>query len=188
MQKCAAIIIDNRPGLEPIIEAHERYLPKDWDVFWVKNEQTNTAAEYNRLLTSKRLWRNLSEKVLIFQHDSMLLREGIEEFLEWDFIGAPIKNIPGCMNGGLSIRDSKSMLRVIDNIPYQGAQISGNEDIYFVNGLRQLSGWLPNEDEAQKFSVETSFALGSIGYHAIDRYLTPSECSQIRNQYNKASA
>lgn len=182
---CAALIIDNRPGLEPIIEAHERYIPKDWPVYWLKNEGTNTPAEYNRLLTSKRLWRTLPEKVLIFQHDSMLLAPGVENFLEWDFIGANIKNIEGCMNGGLSIRDRKGMLKVIDNIPYQGMGVHGNEDIYFVNGLRQLSGWLPTKEETQKFSVETEFHLGSLGYHAIDKYLSPVECDNIRNQYIK---
>lgn len=188
MDKCCALIIDNRTGLEPIIGQHERFIPKDWPVYWLKNEATTTAADYNRLLTSKRLWRNLPEKVLIFQHDSMILREGIEDFLEWDFIGADIPNIPGCMNGGFSLRDSKAMLKVIDNIPYQGMSVHGNEDIYFVNGLRQLSGWLPTKEETQKFSVETEYHLGSIGYHAIDKYLSPAECDNIRNQYKRQSA
>ena len=181
LMTCAAVIVDNRPGIEPIIQAHEKYLPKDWDMLWVKNEQTNSAHEYNKLLTSKRFWRNMPDKVLIFQHDSMLLREGIEEFLEWDFIGAPIKHIPGCMNGGLSLRDSKAMLKVINHLPYSPRL--GNCDIYFVNALRQFNGRLPNKETAQKFSVETEFHLGSVGYHAIDSYLTPTECKLIREQY-----
>jgi hypothetical protein len=183
MANCCALIIDNREGLEPIISAHEKYIPKDWPVYWLKNEATTTIHEYNKLLTSKRLWRNLPEKVLIFQSDSMLLRDGVEDFLEFDFCGANIKKISGCFNGGLSIRDSKAMLKVINQFPYQGEQISGNEDIWFVNCLRKLGSHLPTYEQSNKFSVETEYHLGAVGYHAIDKYLNPSECEAIRNQY-----
>lgn len=182
----SALIIENRdlPGLKQIIENHELFLPKDCEIYWIKNEQINSIADYNRLLTSKRLWRNVpTEKVLIFQWDSMLLRNGIEDFLEFDYCGANIKNILGCMNGGLSIRDKKAMLKVIDNFQYQGEQISGNEDIYFCNALRQLQSHLPTFEEANKFSVETYYALGSCGFHAIEKYLTPLECQAIKTQY-----
>ncbi len=113
----------------------------------------------------------------------MLLRKGCEDFLEFDFVGANIKNIPGCMNGGLSMRDSKAMLKVINNFAWENEQVSGNEDIWFVNCLRQLQGYLPTKEEAQRFSVETEYSLGSVGYHAISKYLTPSECEAIKNQY-----
>ncbi len=186
MQSFSALIIENRdlPGLKQIIEEHEKFLPKGCEVYWIKNEAINTIHDYNKLLTSKRLWRNIpSEKVLLFQWDSMLLRKGCEDFLEFDFVGANIKHIPGCMNGGLSMRDSKAMLKVINNFGWENEQVSGNEDIWFVNCLRQLQGYLPTKEEAQKFSVETEYNLGSVGYHAISKYLTPSECEAIRNQY-----
>lgn len=187
---CVAVIIDNRhlPNMEDIIIQHELMLPYDWQVWHIANEPINSIGDYNRLLTSKRFWRNMPEKVLIFQHDSMLLREGIEEFLEFDFVGAPIRNIPGCMNGGLSLRSSKAMMDVINKYPYQGESVHGNEDIYFVNQMT-FTGWdrynLPSLEQAQKFSVETIFGLGSLGYHAIDKYLTASECEAIRGQYEK---
>lgn len=181
MASCCALIIDTRDGIEPIIEQHERFLPKDWPVYWIKNEATTTIHEYNKLLTSKRLWRNLSEKVLIFQSDSMLLRDGVEDFLEFDFCGANIKKIKGCFNGGLSIRDSKAMLKVLNNKSWN--QSLGNEDIFYVNALRELNGKLPTYEQANKFSVETEYHLGSVGYHAISKYLNPSECEAIKNQY-----
>lgn len=181
MSSCCAIIIDNREGLEPIISAHEQFIPKDWPVYWIKNEETTTAYEYNKLLTSKRLWRNLADKVLIFQSDSMLLKGGIEDFLEWDFCGANIKNIPACMNGGLSIRDTKAMLKVLNNKNWNPSL--GNEDIFYVNALRELNGHLPSKEIANQFSVETEYHLGSVGYHAISKYLTPSECNAIMIQY-----
>lgn len=186
MQQLSALIIENRdlPGLEQTILQHEKFLPKDCEIYHIKNEVINSIADYNKLLTSKRLWRNIpTEKVLIFQWDSMLLRKGCEDFLEFDFVGANIKMISGCMNGGLSIRDSKAMLKVINNFTYEGEQRSGNEDIWFVNYLRQLQGYLPTREEANKFSIETEYHLGSCGFHAIEKYLTPSECNAIKTQY-----
>lgn len=183
--KFAAVIIDDRhlPNMEEIILGHEIMLPVDWQVWHIGNEPVNSISNYNRLLTSKRFWRCMPDKVLIFQHDSMLLREGIEEFLDYDFIGAPIKNIPGCMNGGLSLRDRATMLKIINNFPYMGESIHGNEDIYFCNGLEWVGAKIPTMEVAQQFSVETIFGLGSLGYHAIDKYLTASECTAIRGQY-----
>lgn len=182
MESACALIIDNRPGIEPIIEAHEKFIPKDWPIYWIKNEDTSTAYGYNKLLTSKRLWRNLPEHVLIFQADSMLLKAGVEDFIGWDFIGSSIPKIGfPAMNGGLSLRNTKAMLKVIDMTPWS-PQL-GNEDIYFCNALNHSKGNLPNYETANKFSVETEYHLGSIGYHAISKHLSESECNQIINQY-----
>lgn len=186
MSACA-VIVETRPipNIEGIIQAHNQYLP-DWfeETRWIKYEPINSMSDYNRLLTSQRFWRMMPDKVLIFQTDSMLLKQGIEDFLEWDFCGAAIPKIGWpAMNGGLSIRDTKAMLKVIETIPYQGMSVHGNEDIYFCNALNQIGGKLPNYETAQKFSVETKFALGSVGYHQIEAYLTVSECEAIRNQY-----
>lgn len=185
----AAVIIENRFDVSEVIRQHQKFLPPDWLVLHIQNEPVYSMSDYNNLLTSKRFWRNMPDKVLIFQHDSQILRSGIEDFLEWDFIGSPIKHIEGCMNGGLSLRDSNAMLKIINNIPFEGEHINGNEDIYFVNGLRQLSGYLPSKEIAQQFSVETIFGLGSLGYHQIEAWLTPGECEQIKMQYgnNRAS-
>ena len=73
---------------------------------------------YNNLLTSKSFWEEIPhEKIQIFQHDSGLLRSGIEQFLEWDYIGSPIpKTI--AQNGGLSIRTKSVMLDIIKNTKF----------------------------------------------------------------------
>lgn len=186
MNSFSALIIDNRQiqGIEKIIEAHEKFLPKDCEVYWIKNEAINSIRDYNRLLTSKHLWRNIpTEKVLIFQWDSELWKLVTDEHWQFDFIGANIPKIPGCMNGGLSIRDAKAMLKVINNFSYEGEQASGNEDIWFVNCLRQLQSDLPTKEQAEKFSIETELKYDSCGGHAIEKYLTQSQCQAVRNQY-----
>lgn len=182
MNNLVAIIIENRPipGIEQIIEAHEKMLPKDTPVYWIKNEPINSMGDYNRLLTSKRLWRNLSENVLIFQHDSMILKPGIEEFMEWDYVGAPWKFQEHGGNGGLSFRKRSAMMRVIDKFNYNG---NPNEDVWFCNCLKELGMNLAPREVCEKFSCESIFKLGTYGYHQIESYLTPKECEAIRNQY-----
>lgn len=187
--KCAAIIIDDRDEIaNKAIKAHKKYLPNDWDVFHIKPPyeggiySLKSASDYNRVLTNASFWRGCNyDRVLIFQYDSGLLRHGIEEFLEWDYIGAWIKNIHACMNGGLSIRNPRLMYDICVNTPYRGMALDGNEDIYFCNHLRRLNAKLPNKETCNRFSVETEFAMGSVGYHAINKY--HKNYKQILKQY-----
>lgn len=143
---------------------------------------------YNKTLTSKFFWEHIpADKVLIFQHDSLLLRNGIKEFLQYDFIGAPIyhEHLPmPCMNGGLSLRSKSKMLEVIEKIPYD-YNLHGNEDIYFCRGIEHIGGNLPTKEVASMFSVESIFSLGSLGCHAIDKYLTHDEVFKIMRQYEQ---
>lgn len=187
--KCAAIIVENRniPGLDNIIQAHKRMLPADWDIVHVNDAPIKTIHDYNALLTSKRFWENMPwDRVLIFQHDSELLRPGIKDFLEWDYIGAPIPKIYDCMNGGLSVRNPKVMADICEKYPWAGEGSHGNEDIYFCNRLPWVNAKYPTQIGGfpmHLFACETEFQLGTLGAHAIDRYLSPEQCHQIRTQY-----
>lgn len=177
----AAIIIDSRPEIAAkALEEHRPFIPKDWDIKAVTGYEINSIADYNRLLTSDHFWRGLKyDRVLIFQHDSRLLRYGVEEFLEWDFCGAPIKWMPGYFNGGLSIRNPRLMYQICKLFPWDGETA---EDLYFVKHIWAAGGKLPYFDTAQRFSVETTFATGSIGCHAIEKYLTPEQVKEIYAQ------
>lgn len=180
---CGAVIVETRqiPNLEEIIDNHVKFLPKNWGLMVIKDVVVHSLSDYNRLMTSKAFWDNLPyDKILVFQSDSMLLRTGIEEFLEYDFIGAPLYHIDfPAMNGGLSLRSKKAMLEVIEKIQYTG----GNEDVFFCNGIKELKGKLPTKEVAQKFSVETIFGYGSLGVHALEKWHTPEQCELILNQY-----
>lgn len=181
MESCVAIVIDNLHPIEPIIALHEPYLPKGCDIYHLAKENVNSIADYNSLMTSKRLWRNLSnfESVIVFQHDSQLVRHGIEDFLQYEFCGAPIawfQNPFNLMNGGLSIRSPKAMMRVINSIDYDGDA----EDLFFCKSLYQLNGFMPTCDEAKKFSVETLWHDSPIGVHAPEKYLSVEQCNKLR--------
>jgi hypothetical protein len=136
----AAVIVETREfaGFGNIVRSHLKYLPTDWKLEVYCSQQnhqfvmhelmgleyrivdsnvviTNTN-DYNKLLLSTTFWQPLSqyEKVLVFQSDSEILRTGIEEFLQWDYVGAPWPFDQRGGNGGLSIRNPKVMMECIE--------------------------------------------------------------------------
>lgn len=203
--KGTAVIVETRPlkNIKEIVLNHKEYSGFDILFFhgtenydWVSGELNGIegisffnlgikeidANWYNRILTSKFFWNAIkTDKVLVFQHDSWMLRKGIEEFYPYNFCGALIYHMEyPCQNGGLSLRDKSKMLEVIDKVPYDGRT---NEDIYFTRGLQHIGGILPSKEVCMKFSVETIAGTGSLGYHCIDRYLSQEICNYIKNQY-----
>jgi hypothetical protein len=137
--------------------------------------------KYNKLLKSIKFCDSLPyDKVLIFQTDSRLLREGIEEFLEWDYVGSPWKFQEHGGNGGLSLRSVEIMKHIVNNYKFSPR----NEDALICNIMKDKNiGKLAPRDICSKFGVETIFQLGTLGCHAIDKWLTNDECKQVLNQY-----
>lgn len=206
----AAVIVETRilPNLKEIIDGHMSRLPRGWDLVIYHgsaNEKAMRAAaehiktvmfvnmhlhgmsirEYNQLLTNRVFWLNLCkyERVLIFQTDSMLLRKGIEEFLEWDYVGAPWEWQDHGGNGGLSIRNPHVMGKIVSTFQWNG----DNEDTFFSNLLndKPIFGRLAPRGVAKRFSCETIFNLGTLGYHAADKYMTKEQFNQIKTQYDE---
>lgn len=198
MAKYALVIVETRelPNLCAIIDNHLDYVPKDWDLVvfgsslnkeTIKKNYPNAifndlvdininSSYYNRLLTSIQFWDYLQpyDRVLIFQHDSKLLRNGIENFIHYDYVGAPWKHIHlKGGNGGLSIRNPYVMKYVCENFNYNES-VDGNEDIYF---CKHINGWanVAGMEDACKFSVETMFYPTPIGCHAPEKYLNEFE-------------
>ncbi len=180
-----ALIVDSRPTstLDEVIQAHMDFLP-GWHLrHW--QPSISSIREYNEFMTSERLWEGLKsyEYVLVFQHDSGLLKEIEDKFFGYSYVGAPwSKNAPWARpdraggNGGLSLRDPRAMLELVKKDPFCGTI---NEDIYFVRKLNNLAPY----EICKEFSVETEFQMGTTGWHAIDKYLTKEECNKIRGQY-----
>ncbi len=79
----------------------------------------------SEFITNKWIWEDLApaEHVLVFQADSILCANSVrsvEDFFEWDLIGAPIKPELGIgYNGGLSLRKRSTMLRVLDEFDWK---------------------------------------------------------------------
>lgn len=199
----AACIVETRMmDLREVVKRHFDYLPQGWQLY-VFTTPTNknfyelqlpqakvctfngdkyTEKLYNELLTTSDFWEVFKDfnRVLIFQHDSGLLREGIENYLEWDYVGAPIKKIPNCYNGGLSLRNPALMLDICSK--YRWHPNLGNEDVFFCNIMNRGFGKLAPRVVCSEFSCETIFALNTLGWHNIYRYLKPEQVTQILNQ------
>lgn len=174
----AVVLIENRFDYEKIWKDHAKFLP---DHIRYIDTTVNSVEEYNKRLTSKEFWEDIDEEnILIIQHDSALLRSGIEEFYKWDYVGAPWTFQQHGGNGGLSFRKKSAMIECIEKVPYNGID---NEDIYFSNALKTLGKNLAPREACEQFSCEAIFKLGTLGYHAIDKWLSPDQCEQIKNQY-----
>ena len=99
----------------------------------------------------------------MFQNDSMLLKSGIEEFLKWDYIGAPWKTPKeGCFvgNGGLSLRTKDKMIEITEKYASDNGMW---EDIYF---SKYTNGdGLADIESARKFAMEDDYYHDPMGIH-----------------------
>ena len=214
--KKGSVIIETRLlfNLKEVVDNHLKFLPGDWgltifgskqnerffrehypkaEFVFIGDEKEVDQKAYNEILTSSWFWKSLTyDKILIFQHDSRMLREGIEEFLEYDYVGAPWGFQMHGGNGGFSLRSKQAMIDIIENsrpYPYRFPE-DGNEDVWFCNQMKRnekiSQKWkLAPREVCQLFSVESIYHLGTLGYHAIDKYLTPLEIMLIESQYDK---
>jgi hypothetical protein len=150
-------------------EGNENYIKnivKDWDNILltkidIENIDKNSHTE---LLKSLEFWELVKgEIVLNFQIDSLLLRDNIDDFLMYDFIGAPWskpKEGKFVGNGGLSIRNKE---KTIEYLNLHKNEEGVWEDIFFVKYLDDNN--LPDVLEAMKFSVEDIFYPYPVGVH-----------------------
>ncbi len=178
------------------------HLLKDFDVE-VRNlgRDNLTFAEYNTLFFSPNFWLSMPfENILIFQTDAVLIDGNLDEFLKYDYVGAPwnknqkwrtdgpviLNNLKGggfvrgtptvhlTGNGGLSLRRRSAMLRGLENTK----RILINEDYFFSVHCARLINVSPAEI-AMRFSVETVFCPDTVGFHACWKYLSDDQMAWI---------
>jgi hypothetical protein len=204
MINLAALIVETRKvdNLEQVIFDHMRHLPKGTDLYILTSWHNEYLSKYfpnatfrfstrdmpvdkyNRLMTSPEFWDDFLDydRILVFQHDSMLLRGGIEEFYPYDYVGAPWAWNPTYGgNGGLSLRNPKVMLEITERYPWNGIQ---NEDHWLCMHMSNFRiGSLAPLDVCKRFSCEGIFELGTLGYHAIEKWLTVEAIHKVKSQY-----
>ena len=118
-----------------------------------------TQNEYSNYLCTLEFWNLLvGEKILIYQEDTCIFKHNINDFLEWDYIGAPwslLQNdTPNCVgNGGFSLRTKQCMIDVINTISLEKTTFNsstlnymvtsklshGPEDVYFSLNMQTSS-------------------------------------------------
>ena len=144
------------------------------------------ASEYSKILASEDFWNLfIGEKILIYQEDSCIFKSNINDFLKWDYIGAPWPyhqndNENGVGNGGFSLRSKNIMIKIIklisiENTIFEKSTVEymknsnlyiAPEDVYFsLNIIRYKCGEIPNREIASEFSTEYILNNNSLGGH-----------------------
>lgn len=142
--------------------------------------------QYSKIMTSIDFWNGLvGEKILIYQEDTCIFGNNINEFLKYDYIGAPwhlcnYTNKDNIGNGGFSLRTRKSMIDVINEKTIESTpipQFIGDymkvlninilpEDDYFTINMYNLNKFnMPDRTTASSFSTESIFSGNSFGGH-----------------------
>lgn len=163
---------------------------QNWNhVKYVNLQVTNlNIHQYNHILTTVPFWNFLRrlgcKNSLLFQTDTVLLKDNVDDFLHYDFIGAPWcvewYNIKGGYNGGLSLRNVEKMIDIIQKshpLFFENTMVHINEDIYFAYFMDKYRSEciLPEHDVAKQFSVETVYYPDPIGMHQPHVSKFPSE-------------
>ncbi|KAL8775312.1 MAG: hypothetical protein Q9209_000319 [Squamulea sp. 1 TL-2023] len=150
------------------------------------NVTLNRHAAISELFTRPWLYHQLApyKHLLFFQADSILCANSprmVEDFLQYDFIGAPIDRKYGHgYNGGLSLRNRDKMLEVLERYHYTGdpKDESRFEDQWFARKLEKLpvgpnyepGANLPTPEVATRFGVETIWQDRPFGLHQVSRW------------------
>lgn len=156
-----------------------------------KNLEEN---EYNDLLCSQDFWKKIkscgAKQSLIFQSDTLLLKNNIDDFLHYDYVGAPwhIKwmGMLEVGNGGLSLRNVDKMLDITKYCPR--LQYMKNEDVYFCYWCIMREFKVAPVDVAKKFAVESVYYDSPCGLHKphIDKFGNRALYSKLFDKYIKS--
>ena len=141
----------------------------------VGNLNLNT---YSDVLKDSNFYQYIpSEMFLIFQTDSIILPKNkllINDFLQYDYVGAPWVSNNKVGNGGLSLRRKSKMLEIIQNKGY----IPGHEDVYFaLNHIGKCN--IPDYTIAKYFSIETMYNDTAFGIHKCWGHLTKPQLDYL---------
>ena len=139
-------------------------LPSNYSVF--------DRESVSQMFTDPYLYKDIlspAEHLLVFQPDSIFCANApptLNDFLEWDWIGAPwSKELTYGGNGGLSLRKVSRILEVLG----KERRTAGDfqlEDLWFSTRLNRLDGTkMPNATISKTFSVESVWDKSPLGYH-----------------------
>ena len=150
--------------------------------------------KYQDFIFSKEFYDNVhGEKILIFQTDSLLLKQFDMNYFNYDFIGAvwneatiqqeklfklfKEKKLIG--NGGFNIRDVQKCRRIAaEAFNYQKPLFVNEDNIYsfmLQENLKLLNVKFPSIEEAMYFSVETVYHPDPMAIHAFYKYFYGKE-------------
>lgn len=131
---------------------------------------------YNLLLTGESFWERFAEEhIIVFQLDSIFLREPkVEEYSD-DFLGAVCGQAESensfVVNGGFSYRSKSAMIRACREMEFKRFYRTMAEDVLFTDVLRRGNYRFPTMQRCNDFAIETIGNCNTcIGVHGTDKY------------------
>jgi hypothetical protein len=145
---------ENKDAVKKLID----HLPKKWKSRASMRDiglNTMNEAAYNELMMSDRILKEIpTEMFLVIQTDSLICKEGkhlLDDFMEFDYVGAPWEGRNALGNGGFSLRRKSKMLEILEKCPTDGH----NEDGFYSGGCDEARPHKPSPSHAKDFSIET---------------------------------
>jgi hypothetical protein len=172
---------------------------ENYNVVRFSDKYFKSPKTYNHLMVSEGFYQSFIsfEYILIYQLDAYVFEDKLKDWCEkgYDYIGAPklkkehlndkvsLLSEPILMNGGLSLRNVKSILRYIRYYGFFFKDWKANEDAMFSFAQRRSYPFrwllkLPSWKEALAFSIEKNPQIGikllggnlPFGCHAWEKY------------------
>lgn len=116
--------------------------------------------------------------MFLFQTDSMICANSaqkVEDFFEYDFIGAAHPYILGAFNGGLSLRNITLSREIVekydigDDIGEGTNDLGAFEDAWFCDKMKNMNAKFPSRALAGQFSVDYVWTERPLAYHGINK-------------------
>jgi hypothetical protein len=146
-------------------------------VLYNLNVDNLTLGDYNNLLVDPLFYNNIpTETFLIFQTDTVIcdnFNNTVDDYLDYDYVGAPWPWSEQGGNGGLSLRKKSKMLEIIKKCPYDGVM---PEDVYFSSSCIKTK--FPDKSHSKFFSNEQIYTSYSFGTHKPWNHLQKTELDQ----------
>lgn len=145
-------------------------------VRWVTSPPLKGIEDYNRIMLRELVHHVKTSHVLIMQWDGFITDPGRwrDEFLQWDYIGAPWYHggHPGLVgNGGFSLRSIK-LLNALQEVPVD-CRRPEDEEICVHQQPLLTKGWgtrIAPVDLAQEFSCEYGPPRPAFGFHGMHNF------------------
>ena len=159
------------------------FIPERVRLIDLKVDNLN-AHTYSGVLLEKSFYDNIkTEYFLVFQTDSIICsnyKNTINDFLKYDYVGAPWSNNEGVGNGGLSLRKKSKMLEIINSCKVKDENNYLMEDRVFSDGCNNITVYKPSIDEAKNFAIESVNNNKSFGLHKTYDYLNDEDINSIK--------
>lgn len=173
---CPTVVADQlrkASKFRTLVESHNRILHiTPWDVLNESSYQgtSNKWGLTTQIMMNPKLWQQVEfEKVLVIQPDSVMCRNGLDSFLQFDYIGAPwTQENHGMLvgNGGFSLRTRDVMVNCASTYKFDNKRRTFNEDAFFANCVHENQNTvLAQVDTAQSFAMENIYYPQAMAYH-----------------------